>query len=415
VSIEAMPILARDPKSPWARSMELRDWVYDAVEQACQQLNVDALVNKSIDFVFPAWVSLEAWLPAGTPGATFRRFCAFLIDPKPHSRNEFELRIKCERDGIMKQYGPYAPQATSGVAEWVRYMLDQGSRPSKYAHRIRKFPWEFWFSHNEVTGLGYDPLKIAGSVGLAAAVTGTAIHPIVAVAGVSVAVVCGVVQWRRKKVTVNVGRPIAEPRSLQLVDSWQTIICDLGSDWEGVRTRLFRRLTEGRDFKINPRLENISYLTPDGKQIRQQLVLSQGRGIVFCHAYAYGKDMYVGWEAYLNYGQWRERQLSTGFGQKLQCPVIINTVVPGSYVPNEYDLIDLNGLTEWAHTRVVQVLKQVIAEHKLDQEIDFKITQRGPRGTLISREEIDKERRPLFRRGFAAHERGRPTTFMSSE
>jgi hypothetical protein len=285
---------------------------------------------------------------------------------------------------------------------WVGYMLDQSPRPSKSALRLRKLPWQLWHPNNKITSLDYDALKLGMGASLAVGFFGSLIHPIVSAIGWIGAVVCYVLIWRRKPVIVNLGRPLAEPRTLRLVDSWQTIVSDIGSDWESVRTRLFRRLTEGRTYDIKPRLENISYVTPDGKQVRQQLVLTQGRGIVFCHAYPYGNDMYVAWEAYLNYGQWAERQVSTGFNSKLQSPVTINTVTPGTSRVTEYDLIDLNGLSEWTHTRVVQVVKQVLAEHKLDQEIDFKITQRGARGDLVSHQ-VQEQRQPLFRRGSAAH------------
>ena len=418
--IEAMPILTRDPKSGWARSTEVRDRVYEDVENTCQQLGVDALVNKSTDFAFPAWVSIEAWLPAGTPGATYRRFCVFYIDPKPHFRFPFELRIECSRDEEKKAYGPFTPQKTNSVGEWVKYTLDQGAKPNKMTSRIRKFPWQFWYPKNEVTGLGYDFINLGRNAGVVVAVIGFALSgpvPMIGfplgLLGIAAVIGCYVITFRRQKVFINVGRPIAEPRSLQLVDSWQTIVCDLGNNWESARTRLFRRLTEGRAFDIKPRLENISYLTPDGKQTRQQLVLTQGRGIVFCHAYPYGNDMFVGWEAYLNYGQWLEHQLATGFDPRLQSPVVLRTVQPGRYRPTEYDVIDLNGLTEWTHTRVVQVVKQILAEHKLSQEIDFKITQRGARGGLVARQEAGSERRPLFSRDGNAQPGG-PATFTGS-
>ena len=79
-----MPILVRDPRSPWAKSAELRDWIYQKVEEACEGVGIEALVNKANDFIYPAWVSLEAWLPAGSLGATHRLFCTISIDPKPH-------------------------------------------------------------------------------------------------------------------------------------------------------------------------------------------------------------------------------------------------------------------------------------------------------------------------------------------
>jgi hypothetical protein len=45
---------------------------------------------------------------------------------------------------------------------------------------------------------------------------------------------------------------------------------------------------------------------------------------------------------------------------------------------------------------VVQVLKQIMAEHKLDQEIDFKIV-RGERQSLL-RDQESSGRRPRFGR-----------------
>ena len=88
---------------------------------------------------------------------------------------------------------------------------------------------------------------------------------------------------------------------------------DLGRSWQDVRDRLFKRLGEGSNWNIQSRVENISYLTPDGKQERQQIVLSQGRGAVFCQIYPYGDDLYIGWDAYLNYGQWVERAFARGY------------------------------------------------------------------------------------------------------
>jgi hypothetical protein len=94
-------------------------------------------------------------------------------------------------------------------------------------------------------------------------------------------------------------------------------------------------------------------------------------------------------------------------------PTVINTVTPGVARVTEYDVIDLNSLTEWAHSRVVQAIKQLLAEHKLDQEIDFKIQQRGERNSLVSHSETQK-RRPLFSRGTAPDPPGGPSTFSGA-
>jgi hypothetical protein len=233
-----------------------------------------------------------------------------------------------------------------------------------------------------------------GRIGL---LNGGALARVVTLIGGGIVAIVG---WRRRKVTVNAGRPTAEPRTLRLVDNWSTMANELGDNWHEVRDRLFKRLAEGVNWNIQSRLENIAYITPDGKQERQQLVLSQGRGLVFCHIYPYGNELYIGWEAYLNYGQWPEKVITSGYDTSLKALTVINTVTPGIALVTEYDLIDLNSLTEWAHARVVQVVKQVMAEHKLDQEIDFKIL-RGERQSLLRDQEPEK-RRPMFSRGTAS-------------
>jgi hypothetical protein len=366
------------------------------VEGTCRKLGLEALVNKSIDFVYPAWVSIEAWLPAGAPGATYRVFGTFTIEPMPYSRFEFQVTIGVERGERKKKYGPYQPLAAADVGAWTTHILDQGPRPPRGHARIRKFPWELYYPKNKVLRLRRDPVALFTTAAFIASMALFGAAPLIGFLAFVLAGIGAVVSWRRRKLVVNAGRPLAEPRTLRLVDNWQIMVNDLGPHWQTVRARLFERLSEGVPFNIHSRLENISYLTPDGKQEREQLVLSQGRGLVFCHVYRYGEELYIGWDAYLNYGQWIERALASGYDPGLQSPTVINTVTPGIARATEYDLIDLNSLTEWVHSRIVQVVKRAMAEHKLDQEIDFKIV-RGERQSLLRDQEPEK-RRPRFGR-----------------
>ena len=397
--IAALPFLQRDAESIWTRAMAVRDTFYASIEATCRDLGIEALVRKSPDFNYPAWVSLEAWLPAAAPDATHRVFCYFSIQPKPYAQFEFEITVACTRNGKEKKYGPCRPPPEFDVVPWARYLLDRGPLPGVARLRNPLMGWQFWLPKNEVPRLGRDTLGIVGKAALVAGVIFLAI-PFVAFLLILGGVACLLVRRFRRKVVVNGGRPIAEPRTLRLVDNWQTVANGLGQQWQDVRDRLFRRLSEGVGFKIQSRLEDISYLTPDGIQERKQFVLTQGRGIVFCHVYPYGDDLYVGWDAHLNYGQWAEQAVAFGFDRTLGLPAVINTVVPGRARANEYDLIDLNSLTEWAHARIVQVLKQVMAERKLDQEIDFKIV-RGERQSLLHEEKPRTAKRLFSRAGGA--------------
>ena len=48
-------------------------------------------------------------------------------------------------------------------------------------------------------------------------------------------------------------------------------------------------------------------------------------------------------------------------------------VRPGLYIPNEFDLIDLNALSDIVHRRIIKVLRDILREHEIDQQFDFKI------------------------------------------
>jgi hypothetical protein len=394
--ISAMPFLPRDVDSIWVRAATLRDEFYVAVESACRELKIAALVNKSVDFVYPSWVSIEAWLPTDAPSAAHRQFCTFYIEPVPYARFEFVVTIKHTQSGKEKTYGPGIPPSADQVGQWMRYILNKGPKPDMTLLRGEKKPWQLWRPKNTIERLGRDGLRTGG---LAALIGGLVLLGPLAPVGFLAIIggcVCLIISHRRQRVVVNAGRPLAEPRNLRLVDNWQTVGNGLGHQWQDVRERLFKRLGEGLEFEIKSRLENIWYLTADGKQERQQLVLTQGRGVVFCHIYPYGDDLYIGWEAYVNYGQWNERAVAVGFDKTLHAPAVINTVIPGVARVTEYDLIDLNSLTEWTHSRVVQVVKQIMAERRLDQEIDFKIV-RGQRQSLVNNQE-QPARKALFHR-----------------
>ena len=57
-----------------------------------------------------------------------------------------------------------------------------------------------------------------------------------------------------------------------------------------------------------------------------------------------------------------------------------NQVVPGTQAINEYDVADANFLSEWLHEAIKRELNLKIAEHKIDQEIDFTVQRESRKG-----------------------------------
>ena len=111
--------------------------------------------------------------------------------------------------------------------------------------------------------------------------------------------------------------------------------------------------------------------------------MTSGRGIVFCQIYQYGDDLYVGWDGHVNIGQWVEEAVVTGIDRATRKPIVLNAVVSGTQPASEYDVMDLSCLVEWTHAQVVKLLKRLIEDQQIDQEIDFHIL-RGERQTLTT-------------------------------
>lgn len=62
----------------------------------------------------------------------------------------------------------------------------------------------------------------------------------------------------------------------------------------------------------------------------------------------------------------------------------------GIYIPNQFDLIDLNSLAEVVHRTVTTIIKAAMEEHKIDQEIDFTII-RGDRDLALDKDRFDRQ------------------------
>jgi hypothetical protein len=194
----------------------------------------------------------------------------------------------------------------------------------------------------------------------------------------------------------SAGKPLAEPRTLRYLDSWQTVIFGGGDDTAEIRSQVLALLSSPQFARATCSTERIWYWGLEGKEEREQIALRYGRAIVFVQIYRYGADAYVGWDAQMNVGVWLEKHLATGVEELTGRRVELKTVVHGVQATTEYDLIDLNCVAEWTHAQVTQVLRQYVKERKIDQEIDFKIIRGERRG--IGAVEEQSVARKLFKR-----------------
>ena len=251
--------------------------------------------------------------------------------------------------------------------------------------------WTAYYGAGRTRGWAIGGLVLLGAAVLAG-LTPWEMGPAVSAAGVA-ATWIGLREIRRRRPLVKtVNRPDGEPRQLLRIDSWQAVIWDAGTDHHAIRERVLSRFADCPMTQLRHRIERIWYRGVDGVEEREQIAVYFGRGILFCHVYPYGKDLYVGWDAHVNKGRWEERLIARGIDRPSGQLAQFHTIAPGTQDPTEYDVIDVSCLIEWAHAQIVQVLKQFMAERKIDQEIDFTIL-RGERQQLTGSREGDRERK----------------------
>jgi hypothetical protein len=376
---DVRPVLERRSDSIWAEAERQRDKIYAALQEVCRERGFNAALLKSNEFEQPAWVSIEAWIPRNGRDVTKRRFASIKIEAKEFHRFKFEYTVELRDGDWKKTFSRLRDFNRAHAALIAEFALGRGREPALARLELRDRPLKFWKPKNRVNSLTVDVMSVTGRVLLAGGVVLlllAAATTAVLVALGFVALIAGaalaIVARRRRAVVLSSGKPLAEPRSLVRVDSWQAMISGLGGDADRFRQHLLALMATPPMEGCMHHVEQIWYWGLDGKVEREQIVMTLRRGIIFCQIYPYDRELYVGWDAHLNSGQWVEKTVATGRSRTGEYTEL-RTVESGMQLLTEYDLIDVCCLSEWIHAQLVMLLKRLIKERQIDQEIDFKI------------------------------------------
>ena len=416
--IDGRPVHRVSDDTIWGEAAARRNACHDAIRQALAERGVEALVTRSANGIYPAWVMAEAWLPqaSGADGAA---------DPRLRTTLQLSFAVKPYREhpvttSVVAQIGRRSiavadrPDFTADDAvAWVLYALGAGRKPraarfsdflanaflslvpfarTRYANRILR-PFR--------GALPITPARLFALVGLVLIVVGSirfnpdlGLSPntagLIGTGVLALLVAFFIARYRRTVVSV-IDRPTIPPRYLIRLDSWHAVIPELGPVVDEVKQRFVGKLEAFRPSGVITETERYGFRSPNGYDERDRLVITKGQGVAHLHIYRFGGDVFVGWDSYINWAQWAEtRPVSARLaGGRL---TEYRGLEPGLYVPNEYDLIDLNSLIEIVHRCVTDVLKAMMEEHKIDQEVDFNII-RGDRDNALDRERYDRRRK----------------------
>lgn len=189
--------------------------------------------------------------------------------------------------------------------------------------------------------------------------------------------------YRRKLVTV-LDKPPVEPRFPRMVDAWNAVVPRLGGQRDKIRVRLFEAVRGRPIDRMRSSLESYAYFGADGYVEREQLVVRLGQALVHMHVYDFEDELFVGWDANINLVRWVE---SAPQSTRIEDGALNQFcgLEAGWHQTNEYDIVDLNVVTELVHRRLKDELQAILKEMSITDEIDFAIV-RGAREGLVKKE-----------------------------
>ena len=419
---QCQPVLRADTVNLWGKIETAIEEVYRAMLDACTSLGIDAYVGRNNAFEFPFAARFEAWVPAGAddPNLTERSSACITIAPKPWHSYEFEYTIEIERSGRKKVLGKFGGLANQDIYALLNYLVRNGAKPH-FPRRIKQPNEPFWRMFNSVENkpvatrrdyldLAGPVLTFLGIIGLLGLHLGNStpasdtlfFTPSLLVLALGLGIIMYVAHQPRA--VRSTGRPEHQPRSLRVYDSWQVVLFGAAPSADLMRQRFLAMLKSAPIDDFKAATERIGYRVLDEPKVCEQIVLTARRGIVYCQIYEFGSDLYVGWQSFLNLGRWVEKVFpgARGIDRISGRRVEVRTATPGWESLCEYDYFDASCLTEWTHTQIVALTKQLMRELQIDQEIDFKIV-RGERRRLDQngedqKSEVAKLSHGLFKR-----------------
>ena len=415
--IDARPIRPTSTDTAWDRTIARRDELASSVRRTLEQEKLQALVLTSSDGNYPPWVKLEAWLPptkGGRPGSARERAeLVLVVDAKPFRKQDFTVSAHAVRGNRRIDATNRTRFSAKDAADWTRYALGRAGKPSNYhpvldllraliARLLPIIPQP----HRNPVGrpfknfLGLSGIGVLALASIAAILVGILVSRdlslrqilLLAPLGVLGLVAAAILERRRAHSIYLTPQPPVPPSNPGHVDSWHVALSELGRDYDAIKQRLVQRLMEERSAGLDIRAERYGYRTPNGYEERERLVVFKGQGLVHVHIYPFGEDLFVGWNAYLNWAKWDETAAVSSRANVGET-VEFRGLQAGFYVPNQFDLIDLSTLSELVHRRVERELKAILKERAIDQEIDFRII-RGDRDSALDRSKREKSANP---------------------
>lgn len=398
---QATSAIPRNESNSVSRAETTRDAIYDHLLAALEKTGVKGEVFKSPPYSDVIWVVVQIQDPVeGFENLSLRGSAEITIEPVEFRRFSHNLTIVLRGGRKQRRYAVVVAFDQDNAVAVCRYLAGQTRNLSPKFDKHRVFPWQLWRPKNKLAGV-----KVAHNY--PAYVTFGGLFSLnLPVLGIPLLLIGGtwwIVSWynRKSKLSLTPGKPLQEPRILLRMDSWQTVLYDLAPYADELKNQIKQRFAAGaqvdptqndeRSANIVVASEHIWQQGVDGKVEREQLVVRLRRALSFVHIYTYGNDLYVGWDAHLNGGTWIEKSLGVFRHTRSGKVAQVYEIQSAWHTPTEYDITDANFLLETIHSAVTKVIKQALAEHKIDQEIDFSIVREARQDLVGSSRPVSQQ------------------------
>lgn len=384
--------IQRNESNSFTQAERLRDEACDRLVAKAREAGWMQIEQRSQVYSPNVWFRIDYQLPSPSPELSLSASVSVDIERFDFHRFEHTFTVTVQV-GIRKRKIRGLIAMDDDTIERLHSFIEQPEKRLRLHNRVRQWPWELWRPHNKVKRLRSDRFSIGLTIVAVLLLLVPSVGLLLAL-GVFLAIYF--YNRRRQTYVLTSGKPLKDPRSLMWMDSWQASIGGLGQLADRVRQGIMDRLRADAPKDAQVEIERIGYWGTDHWVEREQVVVTYRRSIGYIHIVSYGETLYVAWESHLNSASWVEKQLAVGVDRVSGLNVVANAVVAGIHILNEYDVSDSNFLAEWLHEAVKREVKLRMAEHKIDQEIDFTILRESRKdmlGSSSAKEEKPKKNR----------------------
>jgi len=369
-----------------------RDEIYNLIEKVSKELEVSIKCIKSSSIDTSTWVTCSVSNNEDTYKSKDANVI-IVIESKPFHEYDVIIGLEINTSNYQKTFEKIIEFNENDIKEILEILISENGKIKYKPKRYSDSTMIFWREKNKLIKKYDEEFDIFKVFPL-----NLLFLPIIILIEIAKGIYT-LINGRKSYFKVSMGRPNYEPRDLAKLDSWQTVIMQIASKKEALINELQVKLSQlnidEENFSVE--IEKIWYWGVNGKEEREQLACIFKRGYVFVHIYAYGDDLYVGWDANLNYATWEEYKVSDGYTNGSVRNIELFSIRPTWNQVNEYDLDDTNFLLETVHTYLIQSIKRIMKENEIDQEIDFSIV-RESRKDVLNAEKPKKDHRSKFKR-----------------